>query len=133
MSIVDILTVLYFKIMDIPSPSDPDRDRFILSKGHAASAWYNILVEQGFAEEGILDSYLCDGSQLYGHPVKGCLPGVETSTGSLGHGLGIGAGLALAARNDGKKSRAFVLMGGWRDSGRKRLGVGDAGSPSRPR
>ncbi len=111
MSIVDILTVLYFRVMDITSPDDPDRVRFILSKGHAASAWYTTLARRGFFDEKILDGYLKDGSQLYGHPVRFGVPGVEASTGSLGHGINIGAGMALAGKNDGKKYRVYVLMG----------------------
>ncbi len=111
MSIVDIMTVLYFRIMNITSPDDPDRDRFILSKGHAASAWYTTLARKGFFPEEVLETYLKNGGQLYGHPVKGGVPGVETSTGSLGHGINIGAGMALAAKNDGKSYRVYVLMG----------------------
>ncbi len=111
MSIVDILTVLYFRVMDITSPDDPGRDRFLLSKGHAASAWYTTLARKGFVDEIILDTYLKDGGQLYGHPVRTGVPGVEASTGSLGHGINIAAGIALAGKNDGKKYRAYVLMG----------------------
>jgi transketolase len=111
MSIVDILTVLYFRVMEISSPDDPGRDRFILSKGHAASAWYTTLARKGFFDEQILDTYLKDGGQLYGHPVRGGVPGVEASTGSLGHGINIGAGMALAGKNDGKDYRVYVLMG----------------------
>jgi len=111
MSIVDILTVLYFRVMKIDSPDDPARDRFILSKGHAVSAWYATLARKGFFDEAVLETYLRDGGSLYGHPVRGSLPGIEASTGSLGHGLAIGIGLALAARKDGKDYRSFVLMG----------------------
>lgn len=111
MSIVDILTVLYFRIMKIKSPDDPGRDRFILSKGHAVSAWYATLARKGFFDESVLDTYLKDGGGLYGHPVRGSLPGIEASTGSLGHGLAIGIGLALAGRKDGGNYRTFVLMG----------------------
>ncbi len=111
MSIVDILTVLYFRVMKIESPDDPDRDRFILSKGHATSAWYTTLAKKGFFPEDVLDTYLQNGGQLYGHPVKGGVPGVETSTGSLGHGINIGAGMALAGKMDGRGYRVFVLMG----------------------
>lgn len=111
MSIVDILAVLYFRVMNIAAPDDPDRDRFILSKGHATSAWYATLARKGFVDGKILDTYLKDGGQLYGHPVRGGVPGVETSTGSLGHGINIGAGMALAAKNDGKGYRVYVLMG----------------------
>jgi len=111
MSIVDILTVLYFKVMNIPSPDDPDRDRFILSKGHSTSAWYATLAGKGFFPEEELDTYLNDGGQLYGHPVRGGVPGIEASTGSLGHGINIGIGMALAGKNDGKDYRVYVLMG----------------------
>lgn len=111
MSIVDILTVLYFKVMNISSPDDPDRDRFILSKGHSTSAWYTTLAKKGFFDEKMLDTYLDDGGQLYGHPVRGGVPGIEASTGSLGHGINIGVGMALAAKNDGKPYRVYVLMG----------------------
>ncbi len=111
MSIADILTVLFFRVMNIPSPGDPDRDRFILSKGHAASALYATLATKKFFDESVLERYLHDGECLYGHPVAKSLPGVEVSSGSLGHGLAIGVGLALAAKNDGKSYRVFVLMG----------------------
>lgn len=111
LSIVDILAVLYHRILRIPSPDDPSRDRFLLSKGHAASAWYVTLVSRGFAPEQVLTEYLADGSRLYGHPVRDGLPGIEASTGALGHGLPIAVGLALAARIDGSASRTFVLMG----------------------
>ncbi|HOO78372.1 MAG TPA: transketolase [bacterium] len=111
MSIADILTVLYFRVLRIGSPDDPGRDRFLLSKGHAASCWYATLVARGFAPPEVLEDYLADGSSLYGHPVRNGLPGIEASTGALGHGLPIGAGMALAARNDGKGYRVFVLMG----------------------
>jgi transketolase len=111
MSIVDILAVLYFRIMNVKTSDDPKRDRLILSKGHAVSAWYVTLAKKGFFDEALLDKYLADGGKLYGHPVRGSVPGIEASTGSLGHGLAIGAGMALAAKNDGKDYRIFVLMG----------------------
>ncbi len=111
MSIADILAVLYFDAMRIDSPEDPDRDRFILSKGHAVSALYSVLAQKGFFDEKLLEQYLADQSPLTGHPVAGSVPGVEVSTGSLGHGLPIGAGLALAAKKDKRKHRIFVLMG----------------------
>ena len=111
MSIVDILAVLYFRVMNIKSPDDPHRDRFILSKGHAVSALYVTLAKKGFFQEELLDKYLSDGGELYGHPVRGSVPGIEASSGSLGHGLAIGAGMALAAQRDGKDFRVFVLMG----------------------
>ena len=112
LSCVDILTVLYFKILNInpQSPLAENRDRFILSKGHAASALYATLALKGFFSEEILDTYCQDGGKLPGHSTKGCVPGVEVSTGSLGHGLPMGVGMAIAAKNDGKKYRIFVLM-----------------------
>lgn len=106
LSCVDILNVLYFKILNI-DPKNPlaeNRDRFILSKGHAASALYAVLAERGFFDEKELDTYCKDGSKLAGHPTKGCAAGVEASTGALGHGLPIGLGIALAGH------RVFVLM-----------------------
>ena len=111
MSIADILAVLYFDVMHVPSPDDPGRDRFILSKGHAVSALYAVLAMKGFIDPGMLESYLADDSPLTGHPCAGNLPGIEVSTGSLGHGLTIGAGMALAAKRDGRSHRVFVLMG----------------------
>ena len=111
-SCVDILTVLYFKILriDPKKPKDPDRDRFILSKGHGASAVYATLVERGFASEKILDTYCQDNSELSGHAMKDSVPGVEVSTGSLGHGLPIGLGMALAGKKDKKDYRVFVII-----------------------
>jgi transketolase len=112
LSCVDILTVLYFKILAI-DPKNPwleNRDRFILSKGHAASALYATLAQRGFFSEEVLNSYCLDGGKLPGHSTMHCVPGVEVSTGSLGHGLSIGAGMAIAAKGDNKNYRVFVLM-----------------------
>ena len=111
-SCVDILTVLYFNILSIDpkNPLNSDRDRFILSKGHAASALYAALAERGFFPEENLDSYCRDKSNLPGHPTLRCVPGVEASTGSLGHGLAIGSGMAFAGKKDNKNYRVFVLM-----------------------
>jgi len=108
---VDILTVLYFRVLRIDSPAAPARDRFLLSKGHAASAWYATLARKGFCPLSLLEKYACNGGPLCGHPVRGAVPGIEASTGSLGHGLPIGAGMAWAARHDGTGARVFVLMG----------------------
>lgn len=112
LSVVDILTVLYFKILNIDpqNPWSDQRDRFILSKGHAAAALYAILAQRGFFSEEILNSYCQDGGKLPGHVTRGCASGVEVSAGSLGHGLPMGAGMAIAAKNDEKKCRIFVLM-----------------------
>jgi transketolase len=111
MSAADILAVLYFDVMNIETPNDPDRDRFILSKGHAASALYATLALKGFFDRSQLSEYLSDGSPLTGHPSRGCVPGIEVSTGSLGHGLPIAAGMALAAQRDRLPWRVFTLLG----------------------
>lgn len=111
MSAADILAVLYFEVMNITSPDDPSRDRFILSKGHAASALYAALAKKGFIDTLLLKDYLADGSGLMGHPCQNTVPGVEVSTGSLGHGLPIAVGMAMAAKHDNKTYRIFVLMG----------------------
>lgn len=111
-SIVDILVVLYFHRLKIDpaNPQDPDRDRFILSKGHGCSAFYVTLAHRGFFSMEVLATYMQDGSTLAGHPSSCMVPGVEASTGSLGHGLGIGLGMALAAKRDGRPFRTFVLI-----------------------
>lgn len=112
LSIVDILTVLYFHHLRINpgNPVDPGRDRFILSKGHGCAALYVTLAHRGFFPVELLATYLQDGSTLAGHPSSRTVPGVEASTGSLGHGLSIGAGMALAAKRDGNAYRTFVLI-----------------------
>lgn len=112
LSCVDILTVLYFKILNInpKNSKEENRDRFILSKGHAASALYATLARRGFFSEEMLKDYCQDGCSIASHSTRDCLPGVEVSTGSLGHGLPIGTGMALAGKKDGKKHRVFVLM-----------------------
>lgn len=111
-SCVDILTVLYFKILKLHlnNADAQDRDRFILSKGHAASALYATLAARGFFPKKLLKTYCQDGSTLAGHTIKNCVPGVEVSTGSLGHGLPIGNGMAIAAKKDKKHHRVVVLM-----------------------
>ncbi|MDD3012878.1 MAG: transketolase [Candidatus Gastranaerophilales bacterium] len=111
LSAIDIISVLYFNIMNIPSAHHPDRDRFILSKGHSVSALYTVLAEKGFINKEKLDEYLVNGSTLFGHPKKDSVPGIEASTGSLGHGLPIASGMAIAAKNDKKNYKIFVLMG----------------------
>jgi transketolase len=84
---------------------------FRSSKGHAVSAWYAVLARKGFCPEELLEKYSADGGPLYGHPVRGAVNGIEASTGSLGHGLPIGTGMAWAAQSGGKGVRVFVLMG----------------------
>lgn len=113
LSAVDIITALYFKVLrHRPNqPTWPDRDRFILSKGHAAPALYAALARSGYFPVEELASLRQFGSRLQGHPELGRLPGVEASTGSLGQGISIGAGMALAGRLDQKDYRVYVLVG----------------------
>lgn len=111
-SVTDILTALYFGAMNVDPahPDWPQRDRLIFSKGHCAAALYATLAVRGFAPVAKLAEYFSDGSQLIGHPTRGCLPGVEATSGSLGHGLPMGSGLAYAAKADGATHRVFVIM-----------------------
>ncbi|MBS1704712.1 MAG: transketolase [Armatimonadetes bacterium] len=110
-SIADILAVLYGGVLDVrPSePKWPDRDRFILSKGHAGAGVYAALAESGFFDIQWLETHYQDGSRLSGHVTHVDMPGVELSTGSLGHGLGVGCGMAYGAKLDGKNHRVVVL------------------------
>ncbi len=112
LSMADLLAVLYGSVLRVGAdrPDSPDRDRFILSKGHAAAALYAVLAERGFFPLDWLGTYCDDGSRLAGH-ISHHVPGVDFSTGSLGHGLSIGCGVALAARRDDRPYRAFVLLG----------------------
>lgn len=112
LSIADILAVLYHDILNI-DPNDPykdDRDRFILSKGHAGAAVYAVLAELGFFPVSKLETHYQDGSDLSGHVSHKNVSGVELSTGSLGHGLSVGVGMAKAAKLDNKNYRVFVLL-----------------------
>ncbi|MBI4297171.1 MAG: transketolase [Chloroflexi bacterium] len=113
LSAVDILTALYFRIMrhNPRQPRWPDRDRFILSKGHAAPALYAALAEAGYFPVEELRMLRRLGSPLQGHTDMTATPGVEMSSGSLGQGLSFGLGVALAARLDGKDYRVYVLLG----------------------
>jgi transketolase len=114
LSAIDLLTALYFGgIMryDPQDPQSPQRDRFILSKGHAAPALYAILAEAGYFSSALLNTLRQMNSPLEGHPNMRVLPGVEASTGSLGQGLSIGLGHALAARLDRRDYRVYVLIG----------------------
>lgn len=113
LSAVDILVALYFGDMriDPQKPTWEERDRFLLSKGHGCAALYATLVERGFEDEKILDGFAVDGGTLWGHATRGTMKGIEATTGSLGHGLSIGAGMAMAGKMDGKQYRAFVLLG----------------------
>ena len=111
LSVIDILAVLYGSVMNFrPSEPDwPERDRLIVSKGHAAAAVYSALAELGYFPKGWLDKYSSEGSPLIGH-VSHTIPGVELSTGSLGHGLPVGAGLALTAKRTNKQWRSYVVL-----------------------
>jgi len=113
LSAVEILIALYFKIMkhDPKNPDWPDRDRFVLSKGHSAPALYAVLAEAGYMPLEELMTLRKLGCRLQGHPSMSCTPGVEMSTGSLGHGLAVANGMALAAKLDRKLHRIYVLCG----------------------
>jgi len=113
LSTVDILTVLYFSVMKIQAnnPSWPDRDRFILSKGHAAPALYATLAEAGFFPKEFLNTFRQVGLSLQGHPDMKSTPGVDMTSGALGNGVAIGAGMALAARLTKRTYRTYVLLG----------------------
>ncbi len=113
MSAIDILTTLYFHTLNIDptQPNKPTRDRFILSKGHTACALYTTLAHRGFIELDELSTFLQPHSRLNGHPNRNKVPGVETNTGALGHGLPIGIGMAKAAQLSGEGWRVFVLCG----------------------
>jgi len=112
LSCVDILTAAYWSFLriDPQDPTYPDRDRFILSKGHAALALFTTLAERGFFSQALLDTFAQPGSSLEEHPSLGSAPGVEVSSGSLGHGLPIGLGMALAARIQKRPYRVVVVM-----------------------
>ena len=107
--VVEILCALYERVLRIPFPADPDRDRFILSKGHAALALYAVLVQRGWLSHSDLDSFCANGTLLGVHP-ECQLPGVDFSAGSLGHGMSIAAGAALAAILQGSARRVFCLI-----------------------
>ncbi len=111
LSMAEILAVLYDRILrvDPASPKRPDRDRLILSKGHGGGAVYAVLSEKGFFPKDWLMTYYCDEGKLMGH-ISHYVPGVEFSTGSLGHGLPVAVGMAIAARYRGKSHRIFCLV-----------------------
>ncbi len=112
LSMADIIAVLYGRVLRVDSqrPDLPERDRFILSKGHAGAGVYAALAECGFFEVSRLDQHYANGSVLSGHVSHKGVPGVELSTGSLGHGLGVACGMAYAARLGNKGHRTFVLL-----------------------
>lgn len=113
LSCIDLLVAIYWRALRIDPalPDAPDRDRLILSKGHAAMALYATLAARGFFPETWLDDFARPGSPLSEQPGPRCAPGVELATGSLGHGLPVGTGLALGERLAGRASRIFVLLG----------------------
>ena len=113
LSSTDILTTLYFGVLHIDpaNPRDPNRDRFILSKGHGAGLLYTMLAEAGFFPPEQLDTFMAPLSKLNGHPDRNKVPGVETNTGPLGHGFPVGVGAALAAKLQHASWRTFVLTG----------------------
>ena len=113
LSAADMFTHLYFKEMKIDpdDPQDPDRDRFVLSKGHTAPGLYSALALRGFFPEEELKTLRKMGSRLQGHPNMNETPGVDMSTGSLGQGVSAAAGMALAAKKQGKNLRVYTLLG----------------------
>jgi len=111
-SMADMLAVLYGRILriDPQKPDAADRDRFVLSKGHACAALYAVLAEQGFFPKEWLQHFYQDGARLAGHATHVGVPGVEVSTGSLGHGLPLACGMALAGKRDGQAYRVFAML-----------------------
>ena len=112
-SVAEIMAVLYTGVMNVnpADPAMPDRDRLILSKGHAGAAVYAALAERGFFPVEELKTHYANGSRLSGHVSHKGVPGVEFSTGSLGHGLAVGAGMALGAKMDKAPWRTYVILG----------------------
>lgn len=112
LSCIDVLTCLYLDVMDTEKikRKDPDRDRFILSKGHCAESLYAILARAGFYDKRLLETYAQFGTALAEHPTSK-VPGVEVSTGALGHGLSIGVGLGIALMRDQLPAHVYVLLG----------------------
>lgn len=113
LSVIDILTVLYYKVMNV-SPdlkNDPNRDRFLLSKGHCADALYCVLGDKGyFNKQEAINTFSKYGSKFIGHPNTD-IPGIEINSGSLGHGLSVGVGMALAAKMNHQIYRTYVVLG----------------------
>ena len=113
-STLDVLWVLYHRVLrvDPAAPDDPDRDRFLLSKGHGPAAYYAVLAAHGFFSPDLLPGFGRYDSPLGHHPDRTLVPGVEISSGSLGHGLGLGVGMALGLRAQGRhRPRVVVLVG----------------------
>uniref|UniRef100_C6E4X6 Transketolase domain protein n=1 Tax=Geobacter sp. (strain M21) TaxID=443144 RepID=C6E4X6_GEOSM len=113
LSVADILYLLYFKIMNVDPerPNLPGRDRLILSKGHASAALYATLAQRGYFPQEYLERFYVDGGLLPGHLDMDAVPGVDASAGSLGHGLSLGIGMAIAQRGSASPGRVFVILG----------------------
>lgn len=113
LSAVDVINYLYFKEMNVDPkhPKDPNRDRFVLSKGHAAPVLYATLAERGFFDKASLPTLRKLNSPLQGHPDSNKVPGVDVSTGSLGQGISNAVGLALGAKMEGSSARVYALLG----------------------
>ena len=113
LSIADIMSVLFFREMNISSenPKDPNRDRFVLSKGHAAPALYSALARKGYFPVEELKTLRKTGTRLQGHPNMNDLPGIDMSTGSLGQGISAAVGMALAGKLDKKDYRVYTILG----------------------
>lgn len=112
LSCADFLCALYFRVMntDPKKWDEASMDRFILSKGHGVMGWYATLAHRGFFDRTVLKEYAVDGGRLPEHPGHGVLPGIKVTTGSLGHGLSVGCGMAIAKKLDNLPSRIFVLL-----------------------
>ena len=113
LSAADVLTYLYFEEMNIDpaKPDDPDRDRFVLSKGHITPAYYSTMANRGYFPVEELKTFRKVGTRLQGHPCKQDLPGIDMSSGSLGQGVSAAVGMALSAKLRGKSYRVFALLG----------------------
>lgn len=112
LSVLNLLTVLYYRVLNVKAddPKMADRDRFVLSKGHCAEALYCVLHDKGFIQKEELEAYGKDFAHLGGHPDV-TIPGVEINTGALGHGLSAGVGMALSAKMSDKYYKTYVVMG----------------------
>lgn len=113
LSIADVLTLLYFEVMNVDpkNPKDPNRDRFVLSKGHCAPGLYGVLAERGFFPKEDIPTFRKIGSYLQGHPDMKGVPGVDMSSGSLGQGISAANGMALAGKIDKKDYRVYTILG----------------------
>ena len=113
LSAADVLTYLYFEEMNIDpaNPENPDRDRFVLSKGHITPGYYSVLAQRGYLPVEELETFRHVGTRLQGHPCKQDLPGIDMSSGSLGQGISAAVGMALSAKLSGKDYRVYALLG----------------------